>query len=124
MLALLDWIIAAFLLTCSLSALAALIVLWRSLATDWSEAPPNHHRRGRYGALIGLGWLAASAALINAEPWGDDTPLYVIGLGGMGAMVGVFLILVWQTLIDMHRARVAARERRPAGWPRMRTRAH
>lgn len=119
--ALFDWIIAAFLLACSLSALAALFAVWRAVKTDWSEDPPLHARRGRTAVVIGAGWLAAAGALVETSPWGPATPLYVVGLGGVTAMVGVFLVLSWETLADIHRARVAARA---APRPRWRPRLH
>ena len=69
--------------------------LWRGLGDELDRFPPEARRRGQIaGALLAI-YIVGGAALGIVAPWGPDSVLYVIAVGGglgmlvMGVGVGV-----------------------------------
>ena len=51
-------------------------------------------------------WLVISAALIVDGPWGHMTALYVVGIGGVLAIIATVLGMVATAARDLHRTRL------------------
>lgn len=104
--ALFDVIIAAFLLTCTIGSLLVLTVLWLSTSSRTKRPPTHHGSPPRLAALLAAGWLVISAGLIVDGPWGHMTALYVVGIGGVLAIVATVLGMVAAAARDLHRTRL------------------
>jgi predicted lysophospholipase L1 biosynthesis ABC-type transport system permease subunit len=85
--------------------LVAFPALWRDFRRDWQRIPPEGRRQVRIGWAIALVWVVPAAALAIIAPWGPDSIVWVILIGGgvpmLLALGGIFV----QARRDIRRAR-------------------
>ena len=79
--------------------------MWRGFRDQWERFPPENRRRGLIGGALALMWIVVCAALSIIAPWGANSFVWVVIVGGGGiafvALGGVFV----QALQDTNRAR-------------------
>jgi hypothetical protein len=83
-------VIAVALLATLMGTLLMFPAMWEGFRDQWRRTPPDRRRRGVVGGALAAAGLVVASALVIAEPWGRETILYVIGVGG-----GAVMLLCW-----------------------------
>ena len=98
----------AFVLLFAGTAAACVLALpatWQGFRREQARFRPEARRRGLVGGALTAVWIAVGAALGLAAPWGPDTVLYVIGVGGGALMLLTLAGVAVQARRDTRRGR-------------------
>ena len=95
---------AAFIVTMA-GTLLVYPAMWRGFRYEWQRFPRENRRRGLIGGALTLVWVVVAITLSIIAPWGPNSFVWVVIVGGGGiaflALGGVFV----QALRDTRRAR-------------------
>src|SRR4051812_17809310 len=82
-------VIAVVLLAIGMLAGTLLVfpAMWRGFRHQWERFPHEARRRGVIGGALTAAYIIAGSVLSIAGPWGPNTVLYVLGVGGGVAML-------------------------------------
>jgi hypothetical protein len=65
--------------------------MWVGFRDQWRRTPPQNRRRGMAAGGLAAVWIVVGMALSIAEPWGRDSIVYVLGVGG-GSLTLLMLV--------------------------------
>ena len=85
--------------------------MWRGFSDQWRGFPPDRRRRGLIGGALAAVWMIVATTLAIAAPWGRDSVLYVIGIGGGAGMLISLVGVAAQAIQDTRRAKRSRAER-------------
>src|SRR3954454_12642792 len=75
--------------------------MWQGFRRQWERSPAEARRRGAVGGALAAVYIVAGSTIAIAEPWGSESLLYVMGVGGGAWMllmlVGVLIHAVSET---------------------------
>ena len=103
--------IAAVLLLAGTAAATVLVLpaMWQGFRSDYRRSPPGARRSGLVGGALAAVWIAVGAGLGIAEPWGPETVLYVILIGGGAILLATTAAVAFHVRREMRRARAGKR---------------
>jgi hypothetical protein len=105
-------VIAALLLAIGVLAgtLLVLPAMWQGFRRQWERFSPGARRRGAVGGALTAVYMIVGAALFIAAPWGPNSVLYVMGVGGGAAMLLTLAAVVVQAVNETRRAQRPPRQ--------------
>jgi hypothetical protein len=79
--------------------------MWTGFREQWHRFPPANRRRGLIGGALTLVWIVVGTVLSIIAPWGSNSFVWVVIVGGGGiALLSLGAVFV-QALRDTRRAR-------------------
>ena len=102
-------VVGAVALVAALVALAATLAVYpamfRAFTDGWRRIPPERRQRAWFGLGLMLVGFVVVAVLLILEPWGADTVVWVILVGGGATILVALTGAGAQAAIDIRRAR-------------------
>jgi hypothetical protein len=99
-------VIAVVLLASGMLAGTLLVfpAMWQGFRRQWERFPPEARRRGVLGGTLTAAYMVAGSVLSIAAPWGPNTVLYVLGVGGGAVMLLMLAAVAVQAVGATRRA--------------------
>ena len=106
-------VIAVLLLAIGVFAgtLLVLPAMWQGFRCQWERFSSGARRRGAVGGALTAVYIIVGATLSIAAPWGPNSVLYVMGVGGGAAMLLTLAGVVVEAFYETRRARRPPRQR-------------
>jgi hypothetical protein len=79
--------------------------MWKGFRDQWQRFPPESRRRAYIGGALSFAWIVIGVSLSIIAPWGPNSFVWVVIVGGGGTAVLAVKAVFVQTLRDTSRAR-------------------